>query len=117
MCELLIINLTLRVLTCWSPHYSYSMPVGVPKPGFHVPVGKYSIRGWYVDAITTYKGQRVNVGRKVICLNNRSCLHEFPNNPSTVGTAVTHGCFRVHSIDKLFRDTFPNTVVYIIKEQ
>ena len=114
-CEFLIVNLTLRILTCLGPQLSYEMQVAVPKAGYEVPTGQYSVEGFYIGAKTTFKGKRVNVGKLVVCLNNGSCIHEYPENPNTVGKVITHGCFRVKSMERLFWDMMPNTVVIIEK--
>lgn len=114
-CEFLIIDLTLRTLTCLGSHLYYVMPVGVPKSGYKVPIGYYSVEGFYIGAKTTYRGKRVNVGRLVVCLNNGSCIHEYPSNPATVGKAVTHGCFRVTDMSRLFQDIMPDTIVEVTK--
>lgn len=114
-CEFLIINLTLRTLTCLGSQLFYTVSVGVPKAGYEVSTGYYAIEGFYIDAITTYKGKRVNVGRFVVCLDNGSCIHEYPANPDTVGTISTHGCFRVKTMKDLFWHIMPGTIVEVTK--
>ena len=112
-CEFLIINLTLRIITCLGSQLNYSMSTAIPKAGYEIPVGRYAIKGFYVDAITTYGGKRVNVGKYVICLSNGSCIHEYPPDPNSIGKKVTHGCFRVKTILQLFKDVRHETVVFV----
>lgn len=110
-CDLLIISLTLRTLTC--PQFEYEIPIAVPKSGYTVTPGSYNIKGFYLNPLAHWRGTPINVGDRVICLSNGSCIHEYPSNPQSVGTVATHGCFRVHSIDFLFEATHLNTVILI----
>ena len=113
-CEIIVIQLVLRTLTCIGSQLFYTMPVGVPRPGYEVAQGIYTVDAFYIGAKTTYKGKLVNVGKYVVCLSNGSCIHEYPTNPASVGQVVSSGCFRVKYMFPLFNDIMPDTQVYVV---
>jgi len=110
-CLTLIINISLRTLTC--PELNKVFPIAIPKSPTNIFKGEFPIKeilykpkGYYNKPLPSSK-----IGDFVICLDIPSantCIHGW-NDTSVLGKAVSSECYRMSFKD--MKDLWMNTSI------
>jgi lipoprotein-anchoring transpeptidase ErfK/SrfK len=118
-CLTIIINITLRTITC--PNLNLSYPAAIPKLEVNRYYGEHKIRSILYKPKAYYNIELPSskIGEYVICLdipNKNSCLHGWYNE-DVLGKAVSSECYRMRKQDikELWFYTSEQTNVIITK--
>ena len=118
-CASLIINITLKTLSC--PDLNKTYPIAIPKSPSKIVYGDFFIKeilykpkGFYTKPLPASK-----IGDFVICIdipNRNSCIHGWFDS-SVLGKAISSECYRMSfsAMEDIWMKTSETTLIKIIK--
>lgn len=116
-CLTLIINITLRTISC--PEHNITYSIAIPKKDENIHLGEHNIKNILYKPKAYYNNSLplAIIGDFVICLdiiNADSCLHGW-HDTSVLGKRVSSECYRLSKDDMktLWFMTLPETKVVI----
>lgn len=126
----LVVDRSARRVTVWSPRRKLgSFPIAVGQPAYPTPLGTFSVVSrqknptwtppnseWAQDAEPAPPGPNNPLGTRWIGTSATGIGFHGTSNPSSVGTAASHGCMRMYrsDVERMFRMVRIGSPVHIL---